>query len=62
VKEAIWIARACKARSIRTVYHPLEYLFANEHASQTVDAVRRLTAAANLGIIIHDEDGIGGRG
>jgi sugar phosphate isomerase/epimerase len=59
VKEAIEIARACKARGIRTVYHPLEYPLANEHASQTVDVMRRLAAATDLGIIIHDEGGAG---
>ena len=59
VKEAIEIAGACKARGIRTVYHPLEYPLANERASQTVDVMRRLAAVADLGIIIHDEGGAG---
>jgi hypothetical protein len=56
VKEAIGIARACKKIGIRTVYHSLGYPLANEHASQTVDVMRRLAAAADLGIIIHDDN------
>jgi sugar phosphate isomerase/epimerase len=62
VKEAIEIAWACKACGIRTVYHPLEYPLANEHASQTMGVMRRLAAAADLGIIIHDEGGAGHKG
>ncbi len=61
VEEAIEIARECKRRGIRTVFHPLEYPLADEQAEQTLDVMRRLSAAADLGIIIHDEGGAGGQ-
>lgn len=61
VIEAIEIASACKARGIRTVFHPLEYPLTNEHADQTMGVMRRLAAASDLGIIIHDEGGAGGK-
>jgi sugar phosphate isomerase/epimerase len=57
VNEAIEIARDCRTRGIRTVYHPLEYPMTGEHASHTLDVMRRLAAASDLGIIIHDEGG-----
>ena len=57
VTEAIEIASACKERGIRTVFHPLEYPLANEHADHTMGIMRRLAAASDLGIIIHDEGG-----
>ncbi len=59
VKEAIGIAMACKSLGIRTIYHPLEYPLASEYASKTVDVIRRLASAADLGIILHDEGGTG---
>ncbi|MGE5172310.1 MAG: sugar phosphate isomerase/epimerase family protein [Betaproteobacteria bacterium] len=61
VEEAIEIARECKRRGIRTVFHPLEYPLAAEHAEQTLDVMRRLSAAADLGIIVHDEGGASGQ-
>ncbi len=61
VTEAVEIAGACKGRGTRTVYHPLEYPLTGEHASQTIDVLRRLAAASDLGIIIHDEGGAGGK-
>jgi len=64
VREAIDMAAACRARSIRTVYHPLEYSLAGagEDGPATVAVMERLAGAADLGIIIHDEgDGNGGR-
>lgn len=61
VKEAIEIAAACKARGIKTVFHPLEYPLTNEHAENTLAVMRRLAAACDLGIIIHDEGGAGGK-
>jgi sugar phosphate isomerase/epimerase len=61
VTEAIEMAAACKARGIRTVYHPLEYPLTGEHASETPGVLRRLAAKADLGIIIHDEGGAGGK-
>ena len=57
VREAIEIVNACKARGIRTVFHPLEYSLANEHAENTLAVMQRLAAACDLGIIIHDEGG-----
>jgi sugar phosphate isomerase/epimerase len=59
VREAIEIAAACKARGIRTVFHPLEYPLTGEYAAETLDALKRLAAAADLGIIIHDEGAAG---
>ncbi len=61
VAEAIETARICRMRGIRTVFHPLEYSLAGEHAEQTLDVMRRLAAAADLGIIVHDEGGDGGK-
>jgi sugar phosphate isomerase/epimerase len=40
VTEAIEIARACKTRGIRTVFHPLEYPLAGEHSQNTPDGER----------------------
>lgn len=61
VTEAIKIASACKTRGIRTVFHPLDYSLTNEYAAQTLDVMRRLAAASDLGIIIHDEGGANGK-
>jgi sugar phosphate isomerase/epimerase len=58
VNEAIEVARACTARGIRTVYHPLEYPLTGEHASHTLEVMKKLAAASDLGIIIHDEGGV----
>jgi sugar phosphate isomerase/epimerase len=60
VRQAGEIAAACKARGIRTVFHPLEYPLTGERAAQTLEVMQRLAAASDLGIIIHDEGG-GGR-
>lgn len=57
VREAIETARECKSRGIRTVYHPLEYPLTGEIAAHTVDVLKKLAAASDLGIIIHDEGG-----
>ncbi len=61
VTEAIGIAGACKARGIRTVFHPLEYPLANDHAQHTLDVMRRLAGACDHAIIIHDEGGTDGK-
>jgi sugar phosphate isomerase/epimerase len=61
VKDAIEIASACRMGGIRTVFHPLEYPLSNEHAAQTLGVLRRLAAASDLGIILHDEGGGGGK-
>jgi len=61
VTEAIGIARECRSRGIRTVYHPLEYPMSGELAMGTVDVMKRLAEACDLGIIIHDEGGADGR-
>lgn len=61
VLEAIATASACRARGIRTVFHPLEYPLSNEHADRTMAVMRRLAAASDLGIIIHDEGGAQGK-
>ena len=62
VQQAIEIAAACKARGVRSVFHPLEYpLTSNEQGAQTLAVLRRLSPAADLGIIIHDEGGADGR-
>lgn len=61
VREAIEIAAACKARGIRTVFHPLEYPLTGARAEHTLEVIRRLAAASDLGIIIHDEGGADGR-
>jgi sugar phosphate isomerase/epimerase len=62
VTQAIAIASACTVRRIRTIFHPLEYPLANEHADRTMGVMRRLAAASDLGIIIHDEGGPDGKG
>ena len=59
VQEAIETAGKCKALGIRTVYHPLEYPLAGELAPQSVEVMRRLASASDLGLIIHDEGGEG---
>jgi sugar phosphate isomerase/epimerase len=61
VREAIEIAAACKSRGIRTVFHPLEYPLTGRQAKHTLGVMRRLAAASDLGIIIHDEGGRDGR-
>jgi sugar phosphate isomerase/epimerase len=61
VNETIQIAGTCRQRGIRTVFHPLEYPLTGEHAARTMDVMRRLASAADLGIIIHDEGGAGGQ-
>jgi sugar phosphate isomerase/epimerase len=61
VREAIEIAVACKERGIRTVFHPLEYPLTGTSAKQTLSVMRKLAAACDLGIIIHDEGGAEGR-
>jgi sugar phosphate isomerase/epimerase len=61
VTGAIEIAQACKTRSIRTVFHPLEYPLAGEHAQNTLAVMRRLAGACDLAIIIHDEGGADGK-
>ena len=60
VREAISIAAACKEQGIRWVFHPLEYPLTGEHAPHTLRVFRRLAAASDLGIIVHDEVGEGG--
>ncbi len=60
VQQAIAIAQACKTRGIRTVFHPLEYPLTNALGPQTLKVMRRLAAACDLGIIVHDE-GTAGR-
>jgi hypothetical protein len=57
VRQAIAIAQTCKARGIRTVFHPLEYPLANAAGPQTLEVMRRLATASDLGIIVHDEGG-----
>lgn len=61
VQEAIATAKACRERGIRTVFHPLEYPLTGEHAEATVEMMRHLATASDLGIIIHDEGGEAGR-
>jgi sugar phosphate isomerase/epimerase len=61
VREAIEMAAACKARGIRTVFHPLEYPLTGGQAKHTLGVMLRLAAASDLGIIIHDEGGADGR-
>jgi sugar phosphate isomerase/epimerase len=61
VTEAIETARTCRARGIRTVFHPLEYSLTDEYAEQTLGVMRRLADDADLGIIVHDEGGGGGK-
>ncbi len=60
VTEAIETAQVCRKLGIRTVFHPLEYSLTNQHAAETLEVTRRLAAAADLGIIIHDEGRDGG--
>lgn len=55
VREAIEIAGVCRARGIRTVFHPLEYPLANDHSQDTLHVMRRLAGASDHAIIIHDE-------
>ena len=61
VLEAISTARRCREKGIRTVFHPLEYPMTGRHADGTVDMIRQLATVSDLGIIIHDEGGEGGR-
>jgi sugar phosphate isomerase/epimerase len=61
VSEAIGVAAECGRRGIRTVFHPLEYSLTGGFAAETMDVMRRLASAADLGIIIHDEGGAGGQ-
>jgi len=61
VREAIEMAAACKALGIRTVFHPLEYPLTGEQATHTLGVMRRLAAASDLGLIVHDEGGAAGR-
>ena len=61
VSETIDIAKACKDRGIRTVFHPLDYPLTGELAPVSLDVMRRLAAASDLGIIIHDEGGSSGK-
>ena len=61
VAGALEIAKACKERGIRTVFHPLEYPLTGERAETTLSVLRRLAAVSDLGIIIHDEGGTGGK-
>jgi sugar phosphate isomerase/epimerase len=60
VREAIETAGECRKRGIRTVYHPLEYPLTGEHASETVEVMKKLAGSCDLGIIIHDEGGENG--
>jgi len=60
VRQAIAIAQTCKTHGIRTVFHPLEYPLTNAAGPQTLDVMRRLAAASDLGIIVHDEGNAGG--
>jgi hypothetical protein len=59
VRQAVAIAQTCKARGIRTVFHPLEYSLTNAAGPQTLEVMRRLAAASDLGIIVHDEGNAG---
>lgn len=61
VREAIEIAALCKARGIRTVFHPLDYPLTGAQSKQTLGVMQRLSEACDLGIIIHDEGGADGR-
>ncbi len=53
--QAIDMARVCREQGIRSVFHPLEYPLIGIDATETRDVMRRLAAAADPGIIIHDE-------
>jgi hypothetical protein len=57
VREAIETAGKCKSLGIRTVYHPLEYPLTGERAPKSIEVMRRLASASDLGLIIHDEGG-----
>ena len=59
--QAIDMARVCREQGIRSVFHPLEYPLTGIDATETRDVMWRLAAAADLGIIIHDEGGNGGK-
>jgi hypothetical protein len=59
--QAIDMAQVCREHGIRTVFHPLEYPLIVIDATETRDVMRRLAAAADLGIIIHDEGRNGGK-
>jgi sugar phosphate isomerase/epimerase len=61
LREAVETAEECRRRGVRTVFHPLEYPLTGKHGADTVRALRRLASAADLGIIIHDEGGPGGK-
>jgi len=61
VGQAIDMARVCRAKGLRSVFHPLEYPLTGACATETRDVMRRLASAADLGIIIHDEGGTGDR-
>ncbi len=61
VSESIQTARTCSTRGIRTVFHPLGYSLISGYAEQTLGVMRRLAEVADLGIIIHDEGGDGGK-
>lgn len=60
VQQALETAALCRQQGIRTVFHPLEYPLTGEHAEETMAVLRRLAAAADLGIILHDEGGASG--
>lgn len=60
VEDALGMAVDCRQRSIRHVFHPLEYPLAKTDNEQTMDVLKRLAASADLGIIVHDEGGAGG--
>lgn len=59
ILEAIATARECRRQGIRTVFHPLEYPLTGEQADGTLEMMRQLSVASDLGIIIHDEGGEG---
>ncbi len=59
VAEAIEMAQECRARGISSVFHPLDYPLTGDLAAGTVAVMKRLAAAADLGIIIHDEGAMG---
>ena len=61
VQQALEMAALCRRQGIRTVFHPLEYPLTNEYAGETMGVLRRLAAAADLGIILHDEGGVSGQ-
>jgi sugar phosphate isomerase/epimerase len=55
------MAASCRARGIRTVFHPLEYPLTGADARHSLAVMRRLAAASDLGLIIHDEGDAQGR-